>query len=104
MGRDVSQRVAVTIAVCATAWVVASTVFYSSGGLNPAGLVPTIGCLIALWGVLKSDVGMTWFGTGVVTVSAVLFVFSLGLAVVPAAIALIVGSFLMARSRRTPTA
>jgi hypothetical protein len=38
-----------------------------------------------------------WFGTGVVLVSAVAFVFSVGPAVAPAALALVVGSFVLSR-------
>jgi len=49
---------------------------------------------------LRSDVQLMWFGSGVVIVSAIAFVFSIGLVVAPAALALIAGSLLLAR---TPT-
>jgi hypothetical protein len=74
--------------------------FYRSGGLNTAGLLPSVGCLIALWGALRSDVRLMWFGSGVVVVSAVALVFSVGLIVAPAGVALILGSLLLARSTR----
>jgi hypothetical protein len=72
--------------------------FYASGGLNPAGLLPSSGCLIALRGALRSDVQLMWFGSGVVIVSAVALVFSIGLTVAPAGLALIAGSLLLARA------
>ena len=75
--------------------------FYSSGGVNTAGLLPSTGCLVALWGALRSDVQLMWFGSGVVIVSAVAFVFSIGLVVVPAALALVAGSLVLARAPAT---
>lgn len=98
-GRSRNEKAAVAIAACAVAWVVGATMFYGSGGLNPAGLIPTVGCLIALWGAFRSDTRLMWFGTGVVVVSALAFVFSVGLAVAPAAVALVIGSFLLTGTR-----
>jgi hypothetical protein len=98
--RSRNEKAAVAIAACAAAWVVAATMFYVSGGLNTAGLLPTAGCLIALWGAFRSDAGLMWFGTGVVMTSAVALLFSVGLVVAPAAIALILGSALLTRTTR----
>ena len=99
-GRSRNEKAAVAIAACAVAWVVGATMFHRSGGLNTAGLLPSAGCLIALWGALRSDARLLWFGTGVVLVSAVAFVFSVGLAVAPAEVALVLGSILLARTTR----
>ena len=99
-GRSRNEKAAVAIAACAVAWVVGTTMFYRSGRLNTAGLLPSAGCLIALWGALGSDARLLWFGTGVVLVSAVAFVFSVGLTVVPAGVALVLGSILLARTTR----
>jgi hypothetical protein len=99
-GRSRNEKLAVTIAACALAWVVGATMFYGSGDLNTAGLLPSAGCLIALWGAFRSDARLMWFGTGVVVVSAVVFVFSVGLVVAPAGIALVVGSLLLVRISR----
>jgi hypothetical protein len=41
-----------------------------------------------------------WLGTAVVVVSAVAFVFSIGLVVAPAAVVLVIGSLVLARGRR----
>jgi hypothetical protein len=73
---------------------------YRSGGLNPAGLVPSLGCVVALWGAVRSDTSLMWLGTAVVVVSAVAFVFSIGLVVAPAAVVLLIGSLVLARGRR----
>jgi len=99
-GRSRNEKAAVAIAACAVAWVVGTTMFYRSGRLNTAGLLPSAGCLIALWGALGSDARLLWFGTGVVLVSAVAFVFSVGLTVAPAGVALVLGSILLARTTR----
>ena len=96
--RTRSEKVAMAIATAATVWVVGATLFYSSGGLNTSGLLPSAGCLIALWGAIRSDVRMMWLGTSVVVVAAVLLVFSVGLVVLPAALALILGSIVLQRS------
>jgi len=93
-------RAAVTIAACSVAWVVGATMVYRSGSLNPAGLVPSLGCVVALWGAVRSDTRLMWFGTAVVAVSAVAFVFSIGLVVAPAVVVLVVGSLVLARGRR----
>jgi len=93
-------KAAVTIAACCVAWVVGSTLVYRSGGLNPAGLVPSLGCVVALWGAVRSDTSLMWLGTAVVVVSAVAFVFSIGLLVAPAAVVLLIGSLVLARGRR----
>ena len=69
--------------------------FYGTGGINTAGLLPTVGCLLALLGAIRSDARLMWIGTGVVLVSAVLFVFSVGLVVLPAGIALVAGSIVI---------
>jgi len=98
--RSRNEKLAVAITACGVAWVVGATMFFRSGGLNTAGLLPSAGCLIALWGALRSDPGLMWFGTGVVLVSAVAFVFSVGLAVAPAGVALVLGSILVARTTR----
>lgn len=98
--RSSNEKAALTIAVAASVWVIGATLFYRSGGLNPAGLVPSAGCLLALWGAFRVDSALMWFGTGVVVVSAVAFVFSVGLAVAPAGVALVVGSVLLARTSR----
>jgi hypothetical protein len=99
-GRSRNEKVAVTIAACALTWVVGATLFYRSGDLNTAGLLPSAGCLIALWGAFRSDAWLMWFGTGVVVVSAVAFVFSVGLVVAPAGMVLVLGSLLLARTSR----
>lgn len=98
--RSQKEKAVVAIAVCAVVWVVGATMFYRSGGFNTAGLLPSVGCLIALWGALRSDARLMWFGTGVVLVSAVALVFSVGMAVAPAAVALVLGSILLARTSR----
>lgn len=99
-GRSRNEKIAVTTAACALAWVVGASMFYRSGDLNTAGLLPTAGCLVALWGAFRSDARLMWFGTGVVVVSAVAFVFSVGLVVAPAGIVLVLGSVLLPRTRR----
>ena len=101
--RGGNEKAALAIAICATVWVVAATVFFKSGGLNPAGLIPTVGCLIALWGAFRSEMTVMWFGTAIVVITAVLLLFSIGLAVVPAGIALVVGSFVLSRTRAATT-
>ena len=98
--RSRPKKTAIGIAACCLAWVVGATVFYSSGGLNPAGLIPSLGCLVAMWGSLRTDSGLLWFGTAIVLVSAVALVFSVGLAVAPAGVALVVGSVVLSRSSR----
>jgi hypothetical protein len=99
-GRSQNEKAAVAIAACAVAWAVGATMFYRSGGLNTAGLLPSAGCLIALWGALRSDARLMWFGTGVVLVSAVAFVFSVGMVTAPAGMVLVLGSILLARAIR----
>jgi len=98
-GRSRNEKAAVVIAASAVAWVVGATMFYRSGGLNAAGLLPSAGCLLALWGALRSDARLMWLATGVVLVLAVVFVFSVGLVVAPAGAALVLGSILLARTR-----
>ncbi|MFZ0626294.1 MAG: hypothetical protein WAN34_07350 [Acidimicrobiia bacterium] len=85
----------VVIAACATAWVGGATLFYGSGALNTAGVIPTIGCLIALWGAVRLDPPLMWFGTTVVAISSLVLVFSVGLVVAPAALALVFASALL---------
>jgi hypothetical protein len=94
-GRTRSEKVAVTIAVAAAVWVLGAATFYGSGGINTSGLLPTAGCLLALWGAMKADIRLMWFGTGVVTLSALVLLFSVGLVVAPAAIALVLGSVVL---------
>jgi hypothetical protein len=89
----------IAIGACAVAWVAGTTLFYSSGGLNPAGLVPTLGCLVALWGAIRSDTSLMWFGTVIVVVSSVAFVFSIGLMVAPAGLVLVLGSLVLSHGR-----
>ncbi len=48
MSKGRSQKAVVAIAVCAVVWVAGATMFYRSGGINTAGLLPSVGCLIAL--------------------------------------------------------
>ena len=74
--------------------------FYKTGGMNSAGLLPAVGCLVALSGAVRSDTKVMWFGTGVVLVSAVALLFSVGLAVAPAGVALVLASMLLSRSSR----
>jgi hypothetical protein len=93
--RSRNEKAAVAIAACALAWVVGATLFYRSGGLNPAGVLPSAACLIALWGALRSDARLMWLTTVVVLVLAVVFVFSVGLIVAPAGVALVVGSIFL---------
>ena len=68
--------------------------------MNLAGVVPSIGTLVAVWGAVRRDRGSMALGTAVVLVSALAFVFSLGLVVVPAAVALLVGTLLLDSPRR----
>ena len=74
--------------------------FHKTGGINSAGLLPTVGCFVALWGAVRSDAKVMWFGTGVVLLSAVALVFSVGLAVAPAGVALVLASVLLSRISR----
>lgn len=94
------EKAAIAISACAVAWVVGAALFYETGGMNSAGLVPAVGCLVALWGAVRSDAKVMWFGTGVVLVSAVALVFSVGLAVAPAGVVLVLASVLLSRSSR----
>lgn len=86
------EKAAVAIAACCLVWVVGATSFFSSGGLNSAGLIPSLGCLVALWGAIRSDSRLMWVGTAIVLVSAVALLFSVGLVVAPAAGLLLIGS------------
>jgi hypothetical protein len=70
--------------------------FYETGGINTSGLLPTAGCLLALWAAIRSDARLMSFGTAIVLLSAVLLIFSVWLVVLPAAIALVVGSIVLA--------
>ena len=91
------QKLAVATSLLALAWVVGATMFYRSGGINLAGLLPTVGCLISLRGAFKAERTVMWLGTAVVAASSVLFIFSLGFIVIPAALVLILGSILVSR-------
>jgi hypothetical protein len=88
-------RAAIAIAGCSTAWVIGVGLFWRSGGFNSAGLAPTLGCVVALWGAIRVDAALMWLGTMVVTVSSALYIFSIGLAVAPAGVALIIASLLL---------
>jgi hypothetical protein len=99
--RAAREKTTVTIALAALVWVVGSTIVYRSGGLNGSGLLPIAGCSIALLGAFRSDPRLMWFGTAVVALSAVLLVFSVGLVVAPAAMALVVGAVLLGKSSTT---
>ena len=99
--RTPSEKVALTIATVAAVWLVGTTLFYSSGGINTSGLLPTVGCLLAFWGAFNSEVRLMWLGTGVVLVSALVLLFSVGLVVAPAGIALVLGSIILARASRS---
>jgi hypothetical protein len=94
--RTPREKTAITIAIAATVWVVGSTMFFATGGINTSGLLPAAGCLLALWAAIRSDARLMWLGTGIVLLSAVLLVFSLGFVVLPAGIALVVGSIVLA--------
>lgn len=98
--RTPNEKAAIAISAGAVAWVVGAAMFYQTGGMNSAGLMPTVGCLVALWGAVRSDAKVMWFGTGVVLLSAVALVFSVGLAVAPAGVALILASVLLSRISR----
>lgn len=96
------QRLAIALSVLALVWVVASALFYGSGGINPAGAMPSLGCLISVLGAIRGDSTVMWLGTVVVAASSVLFVFGLGLVVIPGAIALVLGSILLSRGPGRP--
>ena len=99
--RTPSEKVAVTIATAAAVWVSVATLFYGSGGINTSGLLPTVGSLLALWAATKSDIRLMWFGTGVVLLSALLLLFSVGLVVAPAGIALVLASIVLGGATRS---
>ncbi len=94
-GRTRAEKVAVTIAAAALTWVVGATLIYRSGGINTSGLLPTAGSLLALLAALRSDTPLMWLGTGVAVVSAAMLVFSVGLVILPAGVALVLGSMLL---------
>jgi hypothetical protein len=91
------KKVVVVLAACSLAWVIGATLFYESGDLNPAGVIPGLGSLIALWGAVRSEAGVMWVGTGIVLFTAVAFLFSVGLIVAPAAVILVIGSIVLSR-------
>jgi hypothetical protein len=93
------EKTAIALAACSAAWVIGAGLFYRSGGINPAGLVPSLGSLVALWGAIRSDHRTMWFGTAICLFASVAFVFSIGLVVAPAALALASGSFILSRRR-----
>ena len=93
----VRRKLVIILTACSLAWVVGATLFYASGGLNPAGIVPTLGSALALWGAVQGDSGLIWAGTAMVGLASVLFVFSLGLVIVPAAFVLVVAAITQAR-------
>jgi hypothetical protein len=95
--RSRNQKLAIATSLMALAWVIAAALFYGSGGINPAGVVPSLGCLISVWGAIKGDSTVMWLGTFVVAAASVLFIFSLGLIVIPATLVLILGSILVSR-------
>lgn len=77
---------------------IGSTLFYQSGDINPAGILPTVACLLALGGAIDSNKAWMWVGTTLAIIFSFAFVFSVGLAVAPAALALVFGSILLSRS------
>jgi hypothetical protein len=93
----VNRKPVVVLAACALAWVVGAALFHGSGGLNPAGMVPTAGCALALWGALRGEKGLAWSGTAIVALSSVLYLFGLGLVLVPAALTLVVAAVMLGR-------
>lgn len=99
--RTPQEKAAIAIAAAASAWVIGAALIYSSGDINPAGILPTLACLIALGAAIDSNKTWMWVGTALALVLSVAFVFSVGLIVAPAAIALVVGSALLSRSPRT---
>ncbi len=96
--RSGSEKTAIAIAVAATVWVIMSALFYQSGDINPAGILPTVACLLALGGAIDSNTTWMWVGTTLTIVFSFALVFSVGLAVAPAALALVFGSILLSRS------
>ena len=98
--RTPNEKAAIAISACSVAWVVGAAMFHETGGVNSAGLVPAVGCLVALSGAVRSDAKVMWFGTGVVLVSAVALLFSVGLAVAPAGVVLALASVLLSRTSR----
>lgn len=98
--RNPSEKAAIAIAAAATAWVIGTTMFYRSRGLNLAGFLPSAACLVALWGAVRSDVRAMWWGTVFALALAGLFIFSLGLVIAPAALALVVGAVALTYSKR----
>ena len=95
--RSRNQKLAIATSLMALAWVIGAAMFYRSGEINVAGLLPTVGCLISLWGAFKAETTIMWLGTAVVAAASVLFIFSLGLIVIPATLVLILGSILVSR-------
>ena len=97
--RTIHEKIAIAIAAGASTWVIGVTLFYESGDINPAGVLPTVACLVALWGAIKSDIALMWVGTALAVIFSFAFVFSVGLFVAPAALALVIGSLVLRRVR-----
>lgn len=96
--RTTQEELAIAIAAAASAWVIGAALIYSSGDMNPAGLLPTVACLVALGAAIDANKTWMWVGTALVLLLSVAFVFSVGLIVAPAAPALVVGSVLLSRA------
>ncbi|HEX6222054.1 MAG TPA: hypothetical protein VF115_13270 [Acidimicrobiia bacterium] len=93
--RTIQEKIAIAVAAGASAWVIGAAFFYESGDINPAGVPPTVACLIALWGAIKSDITRMWIGTALAIIFSFAFLFSVGFVVAPAAIALAIGSLVL---------
>ncbi|HEX6285923.1 MAG TPA: hypothetical protein VFZ80_00425, partial [Acidimicrobiia bacterium] len=83
--RTTQEKAAIAIAAVASAWVIGAALFYSSGDINPAGILPTVASLIALGAAIDSNKTWMWVGAALALVFSVAFVFSVGLVVAPAA-------------------
>ena len=96
--RSIQEKAAIATAAGASAWVVGATLFFASGGMNPAGILPTLSCCLALGAAIDSNKTWMWVGTGLTFTFSVLLVFSIGLIVAPAGLVLVVGSILLSRA------
>ncbi|HXV71632.1 MAG TPA: hypothetical protein VEB69_09540 [Acidimicrobiia bacterium] len=95
--RTTEDKAAIAIAAAASAWVVGATLFFASGDINPAGILPTVASLLSLWAAIQRDKTWMWVGTVLALFFSVAFVFSVGLVVAPAALGLMTGSILLSR-------
>jgi len=99
--RSIHEKAAFAIAAGASAWVIGAALIYSSGDINPAGILPTVACLIALGAAIDTNKTWMWVGTALALFFSVAFVFSVGLIVAPAALALVVASIVLSRGTRS---